>query len=43
MAYALSDDPRAVLVEPWQGYRARFGDWYAGVGGGDVWAAGGGL
>ena len=39
MAYALSDDPRAVLAEPWQGYRARFGDWYAGVG--DGWAAAG--
>ena len=43
MAYALSGDPRAVLAEPWQGYRARFGDWVAGVGGGDVWAAAGGL
>jgi hypothetical protein len=43
MAYALSDDPRAVLAEPWRGYRARFGDWCAGVGGGDVWAAAGGL
>lgn len=42
MAYALSDDPRAVLAEPWQGYRARFGDWYVGSGG-DVWAAAGGL
>jgi hypothetical protein len=43
MAYALSEDPRAVLAEPWQGYRARFGDWYAGGGDGDIWAAAGGL
>ncbi len=43
MAYALSDDPRAVLAKPWQGYRVRFGAWYAGLGGGDLWAAAGGL
>ncbi|MDB5850515.1 MAG: hypothetical protein JWP29_4267 [Rhodoferax sp.] len=30
MAYALSDDPRAVLAAPWQGYRAQFNAWNAG-------------
>jgi hypothetical protein len=29
MAYALSDDPRPQLVEPWQAHRARFLAWYA--------------
>jgi hypothetical protein len=28
MAYALSDDPRPELEQPWQSYRARFSDWY---------------
>lgn len=29
MAYALSEDPRPTLAEPWQAYRAQFRDWYA--------------
>ncbi|MBN2895657.1 MAG: hypothetical protein JXK05_07195 [Campylobacterales bacterium] len=29
MAYALSNDPRALLSEPWQGYRSRFERWFA--------------
>jgi hypothetical protein len=28
MAYALSDDPRPELEQPWQSYRARFSEWY---------------
>jgi hypothetical protein len=32
MAYFLSDDPRAVLQEPWQTYRQQFADWYDTVG-----------
>lgn len=28
MAYALSDDPRPRLAEPWQAHRVRFLDWY---------------
>ena len=31
MAYALSDDPRPVLQEPWQTYRTKFTDWYKSV------------
>jgi hypothetical protein len=37
MAYALSDDPRPVLAEPWQGYRAQFGAWYGKAGGDALW------
>lgn len=29
MAYALSQDPRPVLAEPWQAYRSQFSTWYA--------------
>lgn len=29
MAYALSEDPRAVLAEPFQSYRQQFRDWHA--------------
>jgi hypothetical protein len=39
MAYALSDDPRAVLVEPNQGYRSQFRTWYRTVGPADLWTA----
>jgi hypothetical protein len=28
MAYALSDDPRPMLGEPWQEHRERFESWY---------------
>ena len=28
MAYALSDDPRAELEQPWQSYRTKFSDWF---------------
>ncbi|MES2187297.1 MAG: hypothetical protein V4505_22295 [Pseudomonadota bacterium] len=31
MAYALSEDPRPTLTEPWQSHRARFRAWYAGI------------
>ncbi|MGD8583309.1 MAG: hypothetical protein PVF35_05290 [Gammaproteobacteria bacterium] len=31
MAYALSDDPRPELEQPWQTYRTRFSDWYRSV------------
>jgi hypothetical protein len=37
MAYALSSDPRAVLVEPWQQYRSRFEEWYRAVGRERLW------
>jgi len=28
MAYALSDDPRPELEQPWQSYRTKFTKWY---------------
>jgi hypothetical protein len=31
MAYALSNDPRPHLSEPWQSYREKFSEWYSGV------------
>ncbi|MDD9990273.1 MAG: hypothetical protein OXP75_00580 [Rhodospirillales bacterium] len=37
MAYALSQDPRPVLSEPWQGYRSRFGEWFQSVGRKHLW------
>jgi hypothetical protein len=37
MAYALSEDPRAVLAEPWQGYRTRFDAWHDKVGDAGLW------
>ena len=37
MAYALSEDPREPLVEPFQSERARFRAWYAGVGKVHMW------
>jgi hypothetical protein len=39
MAYSLSDDPRPVLVEPNQTYRARFQAWYATIAPSDLWPA----
>jgi hypothetical protein len=43
MAYALSDDPRPTLTEPWQGYRARFKSWHSTIGTADIWIAAGEL
>ncbi|AOY99956.1 hypothetical protein BKK81_12405 [Cupriavidus sp. USMAHM13] len=39
MAYDLSGDPRPVLGEPFQGWRAQFRAWHAGLGGRDLWEA----
>lgn len=39
MAYALSEDPRPQLAEPWQGHRARFKAWLAQVGRPHMWQA----
>lgn len=38
MAYTLSEDPRAQLIEPFQSDRARFQAWYAIVGRERMWA-----
>lgn len=43
MAYALSQDPRVPLAEPWESYRRRFADWYGGVGKDRLWDAAGRL
>ena len=37
MAHALSQDPRAVLSEPWEGYRSRFRTWLKSVGKERLW------
>lgn len=37
MAYALSDDPRPELSEPYQTYRVRFEEWYRSVGKEMLW------
>lgn len=37
MAYAMSEDPREVLGEPWQGYRTQFRAWYDQVGKDRLW------
>lgn len=39
MAYALSEDSRAQLAEPWQQYRGQFNQWLATVGRENMWAA----
>ena len=39
MAYTLSADPRATLVEPNQTYRAQFQAWYAPIGPTNLWTA----
>ena len=39
MAYALSEDPRPALPEPYQTYRLRFEEWYSSVGKERLWAA----
>lgn len=37
MAYALSEDPRTPLAEPWEGHRREFNAWYALVGADQLW------
>jgi hypothetical protein len=39
MAYALSQDPRPVLAEPWQDHRRRFNDWLSAIGPDRLWEA----
>ena len=39
MAYALSDDPRHPLKEPFESWRARFGAWHAALGRQPLWDA----
>lgn len=39
MAYALSEDPRPVLVEPFEKYRTKFKSWYEQVGKDQLWQA----
>ena len=39
MAYALSEDLRAQLAEPWQQYRDQFNQWLATVGRENLWNA----
>ncbi len=39
MAYALSEDTRAKLAEPWQQYRDQFNQWLATVGRENMWDA----
>lgn len=43
MAYALSEDPRTPLAEPWEGRRREFNAWYARVGAGGLWGEAGRL
>lgn len=43
MAYALSEDPRPVLTEPWQNYRTQFMAWHGQLGHTDIWTATGPL
>ena len=43
MAYALSNDPRPTLAEPWQGYRSRFEAWYRLIGKERLWDEASGL
>jgi hypothetical protein len=37
MAYALSEDPRAELSEPFQEYRSRFRAWYKEIDKSGLW------
>lgn len=37
MAYSLSDDPRRPLIDPFEGYRAKFDAWHRSVGPADFW------
>lgn len=43
MAYALSEDPRETLAEPWQRYRSEFRQWLSRVGNGNMWSAAAGV
>lgn len=43
LAYALSDDPRPTLAEPWQAHRTRFTDWLARIGPERMWQEAAGL
>ena len=37
MAYALSEDPWTTIGEPWDGYRAKYQEWAAGVSAAEFW------
>lgn len=41
MAYALSEDPRHDLVDPWEACRSQFARWYRKVGSEGLWGEGG--
>jgi hypothetical protein len=43
MAYALSQDPRAPLAEPWESHRRKFLAWHAALANQTVWQAAAGL
>lgn len=43
MAYGLSEDPRAPLAQPFEGYRSAFLSWYKSVGREKLWIEGGRL
>lgn len=43
MAYALSEDPRKPLSEPFESYRGQFLSWYAGMGRDQLWQKAAGL
>ena len=43
MAYALSEDPRSPLSQPWEGHRQQFDAWYATTGKSRLWLAAGAL
>lgn len=39
MAYALSEDPRHPLAEPWEAHRTRFNTWFRGIKADRLWQA----
>lgn len=39
MAYALSEDPRHPLAEPWEAHRTRFNTWFQGIKADRLWQA----
>lgn len=43
MAYALSQDPRSPLAEPWEGHRAQFKAWYGRIAKDRLWQEASGL
>ena len=43
MAYALSNDPRDQLSDPWEAHRKRFTDWHQKLGDKDLWQQAGNL